>query len=424
MLRRLWVTAASAAMVTAGWAEDWPQWRGQHRDGTSTEVAGIADFPPAGLPVLWKAEVGAGWSSPVVVQGKVYVLDARLQRPQAWERVTCRDVQTGKVLWQKEEAVPYPEFCFVAGQENGPTSTPVVAGGNIYTLGQMGRVCCRSATTGETLWQRDFRTDYGMKEFTGNASLLVEGELLVVTMTGASGACVVALDKQIGKEKWRALDEGATNSSPMGVETEGRRQIVVWTQQSVSWLDAVTGATLWSERLLTSTDKAVSTPVCEGRLLLVGGLMFRLNDKEPGAQVLWPENRAVSHRVLSHTSTAWLTGGHVYSARSSGEFVCLVALTGKEVWKTDRVTTPKQGATVHIIGSSSQAGTALLYNDQGELILVRLSPDGYEERSRFRVLEPDQPFGGKKVNWSAPVLANGRVYVRNQREMVCVEVGR
>lgn len=411
-------------LVGMALAEDWPQWRGPHRDGTSAEIAELPAFPEAGLPVLWRAQVGAGWSTPVVVGNKVYVFDARLERPRAWERLTCRDAESGRVLWQVETEVSYPEFCFVAGQENGTTSTPVISAEHIYTLGQKGQVCCRHTTTGALVWQRDFHADYGMKEFTGNGSPLVEGELLVVTMTGTKGAGVIALDKRTGLEKWRALDEAMSNSSPVMAGTGDRLQLVVWTQQSVSALDVATGNVLWRERLLTSSDKAVSTPVWDGNLLLVGGLMFQLADKEPGARVIWPESRAVSHRVLSDTSTAWLTGGHVYSARSAGEFVCLSATTGQEVWRTDKVTANKSGATVHIIGSTSQTGDALLYNDQGELILARLSPAGHEERSRSKVLEPDQPFGGKKVNWSAPALSGGRVYVRNQREMVCVKVGK
>lgn len=420
------ICSALVLLLLAGMAmaEDWPQWRGPHRDGTSAEVANLPEFPAAGFPVLWRAEVGAGWATPVVVENKVYVFDAKLERPRAWERLTCREAETGKVLWQVQEESPYPEFCFVAGHENGTTSTPAISAGNIYTLGQTGQVRCRNTTTGALVWQRDFHADYGMKEFTGNGSPLVEGEVLIITMTGTSGACVIVLDKQTGLEKWRALDEAATNSSPVIAESAGRRQIVIWSQQSVSALDVATGGVLWSERLLTSTDKAVSTPVCDGDLLLVGGLMFRLGEKEPGARAIWPENRAVSHRVLSSTSTAWVTGGQVYSAKATGEFVCLDAATGQEVWKTDKVTASKQGATVHIIGSSSQTGEALLYNDQGELILARLSPAGYEERSRAKLLEPDQPFGGNKVNWSAPALAGGRVFVRNQRELVCVRVGR
>ncbi|WP_265593070.1 PQQ-binding-like beta-propeller repeat protein [Verrucomicrobium sp. BvORR034] len=359
-----------------------------------------------------------------MLSNKVYVFDARLERPRAWERLTCRDAVTGNVLWQVETEVSYPEFCFVAGQENGPTSTPVIAAENIYTLGQKGQVCCRNTTKGALVWQRDFDADYGMKEFTGNGSPLVEGELLIITMTGTKGAGVIALDRRTGMERWRALDEAMSNSSPVVIGAADRRQLVIWSQQSVSALDVAAGQIWWSERLLTSSDKAVSTPVWDGDLLLVGGLMFRLGEKEPGARAIWPENRAISHRVLSSTSTAWVTGGQVYSAKATGEFVCLDATTGQEVWKTDKVTASKQGATVHIIGASSQTGEALLYNDQGELILARLSPAGYEERSRAKLLEPDQPFGGNKVNWSAPALAGGRVFVRNQRELVCVRVGR
>src|SRR5207244_1275038 len=128
----------------------------------------------------------------------------------------------------------------------------------------------------------------------------------------------------------------------------GKRQLIVWTQESVTSLDPPTGTTYWRQRLLTSGEYAVSTPVFHKDRLLIGGLMFQLDPDRPGAKVLWPDSKAPSRRVLSHTSTALLRGDHLYSAKSSGELVCLEASTGKPVWESTKVTGLKSGASIHL----------------------------------------------------------------------------
>src|SRR5262249_36322357 len=148
-------------------------------------------------------------------------------------------------------------------------------------------------------------------------SPLIEGDLLILLLGGKPGAGVVAFQKDTGQEVWKALDEGLTFSSPVVVTSGGRRQLIVWTQESVTSLDPAAGTTYWRQRLLTSGDYAVSTPVFDRDRLLVGGLMFQLDPDKPAATVLWPASKAPSRRILSHTSTALLRGEHMYSARST-----------------------------------------------------------------------------------------------------------
>jgi len=350
--------------AAALWAEDWPQWRGPNRDGVWRERGVLEAFPRGGLKVRWRVPVGPGWSSPVVAGGRVYLTDSRLSRPKAEERVLCFAEATGKLFWAYAYEVSYPDWAFTAGQEAGPSATPLVEAGKVYALGPNGHLHCLDAANGKLLWKKRLDKEYQVQELMGRASPLIEGKLLILFIGGKPGACVLALDKDSGKEVWRALNESVTNSSPIVVTAGGKRQLIVWTQESVTSLDPATGKAYWRERMLTSNNDAVATPVFHKDLLLVSGLMLKLDAGKPAASVLWPDTKAVSRRILSNTPTAMLQGDCVFSARSSGELVCLEAGIGKEVWKTDKVTGLKGGASIHL---TPQRDTVLLYTDRGEL---------------------------------------------------------
>ncbi len=419
----LYLASLAAILLASSFAcaEDWPQWRGANRDGVWNEEGIVEAFPKEGLKIVWRAPAGNSWSSPVVAGGRVYLRDSELVKPKAQERLHCLDAATGKVLWTQAYDVTYPDWAFAADQVAGPTSTPCVHEGKAYTLGERGDVFCVDAGTGAVLWHRNMIDEYKMKEFTGNVSPLIEGGLLILPIGGKPDAGVVALDKDTGKEVWRSLDEDQTNSSPIVITAAGRRQLIIWTQQSVSSLDPATGKVLWRERLLTAQDSAVATPVSDGHLLLMGGLMFKLSEDKPGATALWPDNRSLTHRILSNTSTAVLRDGHVYSAKSKGELVCLDALTGQELWSTKKAT-DQRGAFGPSIHLTPNGGTMFLYNDKGELIHARLTPQGYDEISRALLLAPVYKFGGHYVNWAPPAYAGGRVFARNEKEIVCAEL--
>jgi hypothetical protein len=163
----------------------------------------------------------------------------------------------------------------------------------------------------------------------------------------------------------------------------------------------------------------VSTPVFDKDRLLIGGLMFQMHPDEPAADVLWPDPKALSRRVLSHTSTALIQGDLVFSAKSSGELVCLEASTGKQVWESDKATGRKTGASIHL---TANGDSVLLFTDEGELIRARLTARGYEEVSRVAVLEPTFPFGGRKVAWSPPAYADRHIFARNGKELICASL--
>jgi outer membrane protein assembly factor BamB len=401
-------------------AEDWPQFRGVNRDGRWHETGRLPFFPPGGLPVRWRRPVGFSWATPVVSQGRVFVADAELKKPDAKERLHCFDEATGKTLWMFSYDVKYPDGAFVPGQGNGPTATPIVEGDRIWMLGLNGEVHCLETSSGAVLWEKALNREFKIADMVCRPSPLIEGNLLIL-FTGASpDAAVIALDKHNGNMVWKALNEPVLNSSPIVITVSGQRQLVVWTGESVVALDPATGTTLWAERLITSSNDGNATPVFHNNRLLISGLMFEFRDGRTTPQILWPvDTKAVAKRVLSNTSTPLFRDDHIYSALSRGQFGCLDAATGKELWQTDKVTKPKSGASIHITVAGD---AAYLFTDEGTLILARLTPAGYQEISRAHAIDPTTPFGGQNKAWTPPSYANGHVFVRNDDDVVCLSL--
>ena len=400
-------------------AEDWPQWRGPNRDGVWGETGIMESFPDEGLKVLWSAPVGWGWSSPVVAQGRVFVTDSELMQSKVKERVHCFDAATGNSLWTHAYDETYPEWVYVAGQEMGPSATPIVDSGKLYTVGGNGYVHCFDSEKGDLLWEKNLGKEYQIEAVMCRASPLIDGDLLIVFTGAKPGACVIALDKNSGKEIWKSLDESVSNSSPILITAGGCKQLIVWTQQSVISLAVETGATYWQHPLKTINDYVVATPVHHGNLLLISGLMMELAPDKPAATVLWPKTNAVSRRVMSNTSTAMFRSDHLFSAKSTGELVCLEAGTGQQVWEVDTVTDLKNGASIHL---TANGDSMFMFTDKGELIRAQVTPQGYKEISRSHLLEPTSPFGGRKVAWTPPAFADRHVFARSDKELICVSL--
>jgi outer membrane protein assembly factor BamB len=304
----------------------------------------------------------------------------------------------------------------------GPTATPVVCDNKLYTLGDRGDLFCFDALSGHVLWTRNLETEYHVQDFAFNASPLVEGSLLILCIGSfprTQPSSVLALDRNSGKEVWKTPNEGLTNSSPIAITAGGKRQVIAWTQGSVMSLDPATGTIFWQEPMKTLAESAVATPIFQNNLLLISGLMLRLGADKPAASVLWPDSKALSRRILSNTSTGVFLGDHLFSAKSSGEFACLEVGTGRQVWKTNKVTDPGWGASVHV---TPNGNSVLLYTDAGELIRAQLTSEGYKEISRTRLLKPTYRSSGREVAWPAPAYANRHVFARNDKELVCASL--
>jgi outer membrane protein assembly factor BamB len=398
-------------------ATDWPQFRGPNRDGSWDETGILESFPRAGLKIRWRQPVGGGWSSPVVVQGRVFVFDVELIKPTARERLHCFDEKTGQVLWVYAYEEKYGDWTYVPERGAGPTATPIVEGNQIYIVGANGHTHCLDVKTGIVLWEKNIGREYQVAEMSSRPSPLIDGALLIVFTGAKPGTSVLALDKQTGKEVWKALDDPVSNSSPIIITVNGRRQLIVWSDSALSSLDPADGHTFWREPMATSNNDSAATPVFQGSWLLVSGLMLDVSADTP--RILWPEIRTPSKRVLSNTSTGVLQGGYIYTARGLGELVCLDAVTGRQIWSTNSLTAAKNGAAINI---TPQGGGFFLFTDEGNLIRAQLSPLGYREISRSHLIDPTWPFGQSKFVYAPPAFANHHVFARSEAEVVCASL--
>ena len=342
-----------------------------------------------------------------------------LRPPSVKERICCLDERRGKTLWTFAYPVTWPEWAFIQEHSGGPTATPIVEGRRVYMLGGSGTVHCFDARTGKILWEEDLGKKYEIRELNCRTSPLIEHDLLILMTGGKPGACVVALDKKTGKEVWKALAESASYSSSIVISAGGKRQLIVWTGESVTSLAPATGETYWREPITTTTNDSIPTPVFENGRLLISGLMLALDQDHLAASVLWPKDKAFSKRILSNTSTPVLHGNYVYSAKTGGALVCLEAATGEQVWGTNSVSLTGNGASIHLTPNGDRM---FLFTDQGDLILAQLAPQGYRELSRAHLLAPTSPFGTRKFAWTSPAYANRCVFARNDEELVCASL--
>lgn len=401
------------------WAADWPQFRGPHWDGVWEETGILEAFPQEGLRIKWRRPAGGGWASPVVAHGRVFLFDVELVKPSARERLHCLDEKTGKVRWVYAYEENYAEWTYVPERGSGPTATPIVEGNRIYIVGAYGYTHCLDVKTGRVIWAKHIGREYQVAEMSCRPSPLIDGPLLIVFTGAKPGASILALDKQTGKEVWKTLNEPVSNSSPIVITAGGKRQLIVWSDAALVSLDPANGHVYWREPMTTSNNDSAATPVFQGNRLLVSGLMLDVSADPPAPKFLWPENRVPARRVLSNTSTPWLHGDHVYTAKGWGELVCLEAATGRPVWSTNSLTASKNGASIHI---TPQGTGCFLFTDEGNLIRAELSPAGYREISRAHLIDPTWPFGQTKFVYAPPAFANRHVFARSEAEVVCASL--
>ena len=222
-------------------ADEWPQWRGENREGVWNETGIVEKFEGPEIPIRWRVPIGSGYSGPSVAEGRVYVTD-RVTKPKQIERVHCFDWETGESIWS------YTYDCvYKIDYTAGPRATVTVQDGLAYALGAMGHLHCFDAATGEVVWKRDLNAEYNINmPIWGIASApLVEGDHLIVQIGGTPNACIVAFDRKTGEEKWKALDDNASYSAPVVITQAGERVLVCWTSTNVVALNPQTGTLHW-----------------------------------------------------------------------------------------------------------------------------------------------------------------------------------
>ncbi len=413
--------------ATTAFAEDWPQWRGPTRDGVWRETGIVRKFASSRLDPVWRVPVGGGYSSPTVADGRVYVTD-RLTKPKQVERVHCFDAKTGATLWTHEYDCPYVSV----GYDTGPRASVLVHDGAAYSLGGMGHLICFDATDGSVRWQKNLNAEYKIRMPIWGiaASPIIEKDLLIVHIGGEDGASIVAFDRRTGKEKWRALKDNASYSAPIVIEQNSQRVLVCWTGERVVGLNPETGKLHWAHpfeqrRMIIN----IATPVVHGDLIFVsnffdGSMLLRLKKDELGVEQVWRrggEDEKNTDALHSIISTPYLKGDHIYGCCSYGELRCLDLRTGDRVWESLKAVPKARWATIHFI---EHGDDVWMFNERGELIISRLSPKGFKEISRTKIIDPTKGQLNRRggVCWTHPAFADRHIYVRNDKELVCVDV--
>ena len=391
--------AGSAALPLSGAAFDWPRWRGPDINGVSHEDSGSTGWPKEGPNQLWKANVGTGFSSVAVAQGRVFTLG----NAQETDTLFCFNADTGAVVWKHSYACPLdPKY-----YEGGPGSTPTVEAGRVYTLSKRGHLFCFEAASGDVVWQRNLIEELGVAkpEWGFAGSPLVEGDLVLLNL----GSAGTAVQRKTGRVVWTSGKEMAGYATPVPFRSGGQRCALVFAAKALVAVNASTGAELWRLPWVTRWNINAADPVLAGDGVFVstfdqGGALLQLGDGKPAERWRCKE-------MGNHFNSCVLVGDYLYGVdgntdKPGAELRCLSLKTGQVQWS-------HRGLG---LGSLMAAdGKLIVLSDAGLLIVAEASP------AEFKPLAQAQVLGGKC--WTVPVLSNGRIYCRNAKgDVVCVDV--
>jgi outer membrane protein assembly factor BamB len=384
---------------------DWPSFRGPNRDGHLHNVSLSADWTAQPPREVWRRRVGPGWSSFAVVGNHVYTQE---QRGDA-EAVLCFNLASGEEIWSHEDKARFEEV--VAGA--GPRATPTFDGGRIYALGGGGVLNCLDAATGKKLWSHDIAADWEVKPPQwgfSSSPLVAQGIVSVFAGAGKQGKGVVAYDANTGELRWTAGKATHSYSSPHLLKIGDSEQVLMVSDHGLEAFDAASGQLLWEHEWNLKDFFRVCQPhiLGDSQILLGTGMSngTRLLTLA-GEDGKWSVTEGWTSKDLSpYFNDIVSQNGHLYGF--DGEFlVCIDAATGKKKWK-------KRGyghGQVLLVGESGQM---LVISDKGEAALTEVSPNGLTERGKFQALS------GK--TWNHPVIAGGKLLVRNAEEMACYDV--
>lgn len=437
-LAGLVLTLSLAWTLPTARADDWPQWMGPQRDGVWRETGILQKFPPEGPKVLWRTPLAAGYTGPAVARGRVFVMD-RVVDPKAkvptnpfnsqalpgQERIFCLDAKTGQQLWKHEYDCTYQMIYPL-----GPRCTPSVDGDRVYCLGAMGHLFCLETSSGKVVWEINLPKQYQTKPPGAGyaAHPLIDGEKLIV-MVGGQGSAVVALDKHTGKELWKALSAPeAGYAPPVIVQVGPTRQLIAWDPAQLSGLNPETGAVYWSEKLASQMNMNVVMPRLEGDLLFLslffqGSSLFKLSTEKPGVTAVYKNKADTKTGIKCMNATPILKDGYVYGVCAMGELRCLKLESNERVWQELKPVVaagrPTRHGTAFLIPNGDRV---FIFNENGELIIAKLAPEGYTEIDRARIIKPTFPAGGRDVVWCHPAFADRCLFVRNDQEIICVSL--
>ena len=403
-------TATLVALATmlclggvAGFAfDDWPQWRGPKRDGMSTERGLLKTWPAGGPPVAWRtAGAGTGYSSFSAAHGRLYTLGAR----GGMEYLMAYDAATGKKAW---EIVHGRQFGNDRG--DGPRSTPTVDGDRLYTFGASGDMSVVDAASGKVFWKTNLLEKFGGSNIRWGLSespLVLSDRILVAP--GGSGASIVALSKTDGSVLWKSLSDEPGYSSAVLHEAGGIRQAIYFTGERALGIDVQTGKLLWSYDRVANRTANIATPIVRGNHVFLssgystGAALLELT---PGQNSVAAREVYFTRDMRNHHATSLLIGDYLYGF-SDAILLAMKFDTGQVAWR-DRS-----------VGKGSMVfadGRIYLYSEQGVVGLAEPDPAGYKEQGRFQIKPGSLP------TWSHPIVANGKLFIREQDNIYAFDV--
>ncbi len=398
---------------------DWPQWQGPERTAVSKETGLLKEWPKSGPPLAWTTKgLGGGYSAPSIAAGRIFGMSYRKNDEGVW----ALDEASGKELWwtriaDARKISPYGE---------GSRCTPTVDGDLLYVLGTGGELVCLSAKDGKEVWHKNLMQDFGGKYMASWGyceSPLIDGDKLICT-PGGKDATIVALNKKTGEVIWKGpvpRGDSAGYASPIIVEAAGHKQYVHFLQGGIAGIDAETGKFLWRADKCANGTANCTTPIYSDGFIFAssaynaGAELVKLNKQENGA--VKAEEVYFTDKMRNHHGGLILLDGHLYGANggNGGGFLeCIDFKTGKVIWnESDK---PNRKGVKK--GSVALADGRIYYRQEdGPMILFEPSPKEYSERGRF-----EQPERSKANAWSHPVIANGKLYLRDQDVLLCYDV--
>lgn len=401
---------AAAAPFTVSFSADWPQWRGANRDDRSTETGLLKEWPADGPKKVWMNEnAGLGYSGYAIVEGTIYTLGAR----DAVEYVIAIDATTGKEKWNAE-AGPL----LTNGWGDGPRSTPTVSGGKVYAMSGKGHLSCFNAADGKQVWKVTMEELGGKVPGWGyTESPLVDGNLVVCTPGGAQGS-LAAFDKNTGKKVWQSAEwtDPAQYSSIIAADHNDAHQFIQLTMQSVGAVNAKDGSLLWKVPFPGKTA-VIPTPIFhDGQVFVcagygVGAKLIKIGAGNKAEDI----NPEMNTAMINHHGGVVLVDGFLYGYSDKGGWTCLEFKTGAVKWQEQKAL--GKGAIHYADGK-----LYLLEEGSGTVALIDASPEGFKEHGRFKLAPQTTQRNPKGKVWTHPVVANGKLYLRDQELLFCFDV--
>jgi outer membrane protein assembly factor BamB len=409
------VLTALSLGTAAGFAADWPQWRGPDRDGKAAADAPIPDALPGELKPRWKLAIGGGFSSPVAAGGQVVYFDEDGTN----EVLHLIDAATGRETWRRPIAARFADEWGA-----GPRSTPIIDGDHIYALSCNGEFRCLKRSDGQTVWGLGFEKHFGVR-FLGskanegtasrrgnNGSPVITGDLLLLPVGGTNNNSLVCVHKRTGKVLWQTGEDEAAYSSPMVATLAGTPQVIAFLGDSLLGAALESGRPLWRVPLKTNAKRHAATPLIHGDTVTVnshsiGLLCFRI--ARDGDR--WTAATAWANRDLKiNLSTPVRVGDHLFSQGARRDYVCADARTGALLWSQPGFGDGRKDNCSTIAIADRRL---LVLAEDGQLVLLDVDPAKYSERGRLQVCGN---------TWVHPAYAGGWLYVRDSRTLTCVDL--